>query len=42
MKVKLLDHTKLSNAVIGARTCWGSFHKGGNCQLLGNKFAELD
>ena len=30
MEVKLLDHTKLSNAVIGARTCWGSFHKGGN------------
>jgi thymidylate synthase, flavin-dependent len=30
MEVKLLDHTKLSNAVIGARTCWNSFHKGGN------------
>lgn len=28
MEVKLLDHTKLSNAVIGARTCYDSFSKG--------------
>lgn len=30
LEVKILEHTKLSNAVIAARTCWGSFHKGGN------------
>ena len=30
LDVKILEHTKLSNAVIAARTCWGSFHKGGN------------
>jgi len=32
MKVTLLDHTKLSNAVIAARTAYQSFHKGGNYQ----------
>ena len=30
MYVKLLDYKKLSTAVIAARTCWNSFHKGGN------------
>lgn len=29
MEVRLIEHTKLSNAVIGGRTCWDSFHKGG-------------
>lgn len=30
MYVKLLDFKKLSTSVIAARTCWNSFHKGGN------------
>ena len=30
MQVKLLDFKKLSTSVIAARTCWNSFHKGGN------------
>lgn len=30
MKVTLIEHTKLSNACIAGRTCWNSFHKGGN------------
>ena len=29
MKVKLIEHTKLSNACRAGRTCWDSFHKGG-------------
>ena len=29
MKVELLSNSMLSNAVIGGRTCWNSFHKGG-------------
>lgn len=29
MEVRVIEHTKLSNAVIGGRTCWDSFHKGG-------------
>ena len=29
MEVRLIEHTKLSNACIAGRTCWGSFHKGG-------------
>ena len=30
MRIKLLEHTKLSNAVIGLRNCWDSYHRGGN------------
>jgi len=30
MKVNLLDHTKLSNAVIAGRTCYQSWHLGGD------------
>lgn len=30
MQVKLLDFKKLSTSAIAARTCWNSFHKGGN------------
>lgn len=29
MEVKLIEHTKLSNACKAGRTCWDSFHKGG-------------
>ena len=29
MEVKLIEHTKLSNACKAGRTCWNSFHKGG-------------
>lgn len=29
MEVKLIEHTKLSNACRAGRTCWDSFHKGG-------------
>ena len=42
MEVKLLDHTKLSNAVIGARTCWGSFHKGGNYDTPTDNITDED
>jgi thymidylate synthase (FAD) len=28
--VKLMEHTHLSSAVIAGRTCWQSFHRGGN------------
>ena len=30
MKITLKDHTKLSNAVFGARICYNSFHLGGS------------
>jgi len=30
MKIKPLDHTKLSNAVIAGRNAYQSFHRGGN------------
>lgn len=42
MQVKLLDHTKLSNAVIGARTCWDSFHKGGCYDIPTDNITEAD
>lgn len=42
MQVKLLDHTKLSNAVIGARTCWDSFHRGGCYDTPTDKITEAD
>lgn len=29
MEVKIIEHTKLSNACKAGRTCWNSFHKGG-------------
>lgn len=42
MKVNLLDNTHLSNAVIGARTCWNSFHKGGNYEIPTDDISEDD
>lgn len=42
MKVKLLEHTKLSNAVIGARTCYDSFSKGGNYDIATDDITEAD
>ena len=42
MEVKLLDHAKLSNAVIGARTCWNSFHKGGNYDTPTDNITDED
>lgn len=42
MEVKLLEHTKLSNAVIGARTCYDSFNKGGNYHIATDDITEAD
>lgn len=42
MEVKLLEHTKLSNAVIGARTCYDSFSKGGNYDIPTDDITEAD
>lgn len=42
MEVKILEHTKLSNAVIGARTCYASFSKGGNYDLVTDDITEAD
>lgn len=42
MEVKLLDHTKLSNAVIGARTCYDSFSKGGNYEIATDDITKED
>lgn len=42
MEVKLLEHTKLSNAVIGARTCYDSFSKGGNYDIATDDITEAD
>ena len=42
MEVRLLDHFKLSNAVIAARTCWNSFHKGGNYREPTDNISEVD
>ena len=42
MEVKLLEHTKLSNIVIGARTCYDSFHKGGNYDTPTDDITEVD
>lgn len=42
MEVKLLDHTKLSNAVIGTRTCYDSFSKGGNYDIATDDITEAD
>ena len=42
MEVRILDHFKLSNAVIAARTCWNSFHKGGNYREPTDNISEAD
>ena len=42
MNVKLLEHTHLSSAVIAARTCWNSFHKGGNYREPTDDISEAD
>lgn len=42
MEVRVLDHFKLSNAVIAARTCWNSFHKGGNYREPTDNISEVD
>lgn len=42
MHVKLLDNTHLSNAVIGARTCWDSFHLGGLYAIPTDDITEKD
>lgn len=42
MEVRVLDHFKLSNAVIAARTCWNSFHKGGNYREPTDNISEAD
>lgn len=42
MEVRVLDHFKLSNAVIAARTCWNSFHKGGNYKEPTDNISEVD
>lgn len=42
MNVKLLEHTHLSSAVIAARICWNSFHKGGNYKEPTDNISEAD
>ena len=42
MKIKLLDYIPLSNAVIGGRTAWQSFHKGGNYTYSTDSITEED
>lgn len=42
MEVRVVDHFKLSNAVIAARTCWNSFHKGGNYVEPTDNISEAD
>jgi len=42
MQVELLDHTKLSNAVIGGRVCYQSFHLGGNYDTATDDITETD
>lgn len=42
MKVTLLHHTPLSVAVTAARTCWDSFHKGGNYECPSDTLVEAD
>ena len=42
MEIKLLEHTKLSNIVIGARTCYDSFSKGGNYDIPTDDITEVD
>jgi thymidylate synthase (FAD) len=42
MEIKLLSHQPLSNAVIGGRTCWNSFHKGGCYQTATDDISDED
>lgn len=42
MEIKLLDHTKLSNAVIAGRTAYQSFHKGGNYDGATDDITDVD
>lgn len=42
MEIKLLEHTKLSNIVIGARTCYDSFSKGGNYDTSTDDITQAD
>ena len=42
MEVFLLDHTKLSNAVIASRTAYQSFDKGGNYAFATDDLLEVD
>lgn len=42
MTVKLLDHTKLSNAVIAGRTAYQSWHKGGDYSVATDNITEDD
>ena len=42
MEIKLLEHTKLSNIVIGARTCYDSFSKGGNYDTPTDDITQAD
>jgi len=42
MKATLIDHTKLSNAVEGARVCYQSYHLGGNYEHPVDNITEAD
>jgi len=42
MRVELLDHTKLSNGVIGLRNCWQSYGKGGNYLEATDDITDID
>jgi thymidylate synthase (FAD) len=42
VKVELLDYTKLSNAVIAGRTCYQSWHLGGNYTTPTDDITEVD
>jgi len=42
VEIKLLDHTKLSNAVIAGRTAYQSFHKGGNYDGATDDITDVD
>ena len=42
MHIRLITHTPLSNSVIGGRTCWDSFHKGGCYSTPTDDISEED
>ena len=42
MEINLMDYTKLSNAVIAGRTCYQSFHLGGNYDVATDDITEVD
>lgn len=42
MEVNLLEHIKLSNIVIGGRTCYNSFHLGGNYESPTDDITDVD